>query len=70
MNVIGRTNSLTAEDEEREALKPADYIAAGVDVPNWDDDPVPSIETWRRWQTAQNAALAHKRMLARQLQQD
>ncbi|MBL8546567.1 MAG: hypothetical protein JNL81_08880 [Hyphomonadaceae bacterium] len=61
MTKIGRTNSLTAEDAERDALTPADYIAAGVEVPNWADDPVPSIETWRRWQTAQNAALAHKR---------
>lgn len=65
MNTIGRTNSRTAEDEERDSLTPADYIAAGVEVPNWTDDPVPSIETWRLWQTAQNAALAHKRAAAR-----
>ncbi|OQW62296.1 MAG: hypothetical protein A4S17_01700 [Proteobacteria bacterium HN_bin10] len=68
MNRIVRTNVLTAEDEEREALTPADYIAAGVDVPNWNDDPIPSLETWRRWQTAQNTALAHKRAFARQAQ--
>lgn len=60
----GRMNSRTAEDEERDALTPADYVAAGVEVPNWTDDPVPTIETWRRWQAAQNAALAHKRATA------
>lgn len=70
MNTIGRTNSLTAEDEEREALRPADYVAAGVDVPNWADDPIPTIETWRRWQTAQNKALAHKRATAREARQN
>jgi hypothetical protein len=69
MTTMGPTYALTAEDEEREALTPADYVAAGVAVPNWDDDPIPSIETWRRWQAAQNQALAHKRMLARQSQQ-
>jgi hypothetical protein len=65
MNRIERTSSLTAEDKERGALTPADYVAAGVDVPNWADDPIPSLETWRRWQNAQNAALAHKRAAAR-----
>ncbi|MBK6704812.1 MAG: phage tail assembly protein [Hyphomonadaceae bacterium] len=68
MNMIGRTNSLTPEDIERDALTPADYVAAGVEVPNWADDPVPTIETWRRWQAAQNAALAHKRAAARSAQ--
>lgn len=50
-----------AEDQEREALTRDDYAAAGVEWPNWADDPVPSIETWRRWRRAQDAALAHKR---------
>jgi hypothetical protein len=57
-------NTMTAEDIEREALTPADYVAAGVEPPNWAGDPIPSIETWRLWQTAQNKALAHKRTLA------
>jgi len=50
-----------AEDLEREALTRADYAAAGVEWPNWEEDPVPSIETWRLWRRAQDAALAHKR---------
>ena len=58
-------NSPTAEDEERDALTPADYMAAGVEVPNWADDPIPSLETWRRWRDAQNQALAHKRATSR-----
>ena len=62
MNVI---DQMTPEDHERAAFTPADYIAAGVEPPNWADDPVPSLETWRRWQTAQNTALAHKRALAK-----
>ncbi len=49
------------EDQEREALTRADYDAAGVEWPNWADEPVPSLETWRRWRRAQDAALAHKR---------
>jgi hypothetical protein len=56
---------MNAEDKERAALTPADYAAAGVETPNWADDPIPSLETWRAWQTAQNAALAHKRAQAR-----
>jgi hypothetical protein len=56
---------MTADDKERAALTPADYLAAGVEPPNWADDPVPSLETWRRWQTAENQALAHKRAQAR-----
>lgn len=58
-------NTPTAEDEEREALTPAEYIEAGVEVPNWADDPIPSLETWRRWRDAQNQALAHKRATSR-----
>lgn len=57
--------TMSAEDRERAALTPADYTAAGVETPNWSDDPIPSLETWRRWQDAQNKALAHKRALAR-----
>ena len=55
----------TSEEEEREALTPEDYIAAGAEVPNWADEPIPTLETWRRWQSAQNKALQHKRAAAR-----
>ena len=65
MNRIDRTNPMSAEEEERAALTRADYAAAGVEAPNWEDDPIPSLETWRRWQDAQNKALAHKRAAAR-----
>jgi len=54
-------NTMNAEELERAALTPADYEAAGVETPNWKDEPIPSLETWRRWQDAQNKALAHKR---------
>ena len=47
-------------DDPRQHLTLADYSAAGVDPPNWQDDPVPSLQTWRRWQAAEHAALAHK----------
>jgi len=47
-------------DDLRQHLTPADYLAAGVDPPTWRDDPIPSLETWRRWQAAENTALAHK----------
>jgi len=56
---------MSAEEEERAALTRADYAAAGVEPPNWEGDPIPSIETWRGWQDAQNKALAHKRAAAR-----
>lgn len=59
------STSMTLEDRERAALTPADYAAAGVETPNWRDDPMPSLETWRLWQAAQNTALAHKRAKAR-----
>jgi hypothetical protein len=52
------------EDEERAALTPADYAAAGVEAPDWANDPMPSMETWRRWQAAETAALAFKRSRA------
>ena len=57
--------TMTSEDRERAALTPSDYAAAGVEQPNWRDDPIPSLETWRLWQTAQDKALAHKRAKAR-----
>jgi hypothetical protein len=56
---------MALEDRERSALTPADYAAAGVDAPNWRDDPIPSLETWRLWQKAQDKALAYKRAKAR-----
>ena len=56
--------TMTEEDRERADLTPADYRAAGVEVPNWANDSIPSIETWRRWQDAQNKALAFKRAKA------
>jgi hypothetical protein len=60
--------TMTAEDKERAALTPSDYAAAGVEPPNWRDDPIPSLETWRAWQKAQDAALAHKRAATRAAQ--
>lgn len=53
-----------AEDDERDTLTAADFAAAGVSAPDWANDPVPSIETWREWRAAENAAIAHKRALA------
>lgn len=64
MNRIERLFPMSAEDEERAALTPADYAAAGVEAPNWVEDPIPSLETWRLWQSAENQALAHKRATA------
>lgn len=58
-----RLNS-NSEDEERDALTLADYAAAGVEPPDWANDPIPSMETWRTWQANQTKALAHKRALA------
>ena len=60
------TAQMKAEEIERAALTQEDYAAAGVERPNWDDEPIPSLETWRRWQSAQDKALAHKRMAARE----
>jgi hypothetical protein len=59
----GRLNA-NAEDDERDALTLADYAAAGVEAPDWANDPMPSMDTWRRWQAAQSAALAFKRARA------
>ena len=57
--------TMTSEDRERAALTPADYANAGVEQPNWRDDPIPSLETWRLWQSAQDKALAFKRAKTR-----
>lgn len=51
-------------DIERDALTPADFVAAGVEAPNWVEDPIPTLETWRRWKTAEDHALAFKRKAA------
>jgi len=56
---------MTVEDQERAALTPADYTAAGVEPPNWRDEQMPSLETWRGWQVAQNKALDFKRAQAK-----
>lgn len=50
-----------AEDDERDSLTPADFAAAGVAAPDWVNDPFPSIDTWRVWRAAEDAAIAHKR---------
>lgn len=52
------------DNEQREQLTPADYLAAGVDPPNWSEDPFPSLETWRHWRAAENQTLAHKLAMA------
>lgn len=59
----GRINA-NSEDEERDGLTPADFAAAGVAAPDWANDPIPSIETWREWRAAENAAIAFKRAQA------
>ncbi|MEZ5961597.1 MAG: hypothetical protein R3C30_14405 [Hyphomonadaceae bacterium] len=50
-----------AEDDERDGLTAADFTAAGVEAPDWANDPIPSIETWRKWRAAEDAAIAFKR---------
>jgi hypothetical protein len=54
------------EEDERRALTAADFAAAGVEPPNWAADPIPSLETWRRWRVAEERALAHKRRAEQQ----
>lgn len=49
------------QDQERATLTATDFAAAGVDAPNWTSDPVPSLETWRRWRAAEDQALAFVR---------
>ena len=46
-------------EEERHALTATDFAAAGVEAPNWATDPIPSLETWRRWRAAEEQTLAH-----------
>lgn len=53
-----------AEDLERDALTPADFAAAGVQAPDWVNDPFPSMDTWREWRAAENAVIAFKRAQA------
>jgi hypothetical protein len=47
-------------EDERSALTAEDFTAAGVDAPAWASDPIPSIETWRRWRAAEEKAQVHK----------
>lgn len=51
-------------DEERNALTAADFAAAGVVMPDWKGDPIPSLETWRLWKAAEDKALAHKALIS------
>ncbi len=53
------------EDQERAALTADDYRAAGVEAPNWAGEPIPALETWRRWKLAEDHALSHKRIASR-----
>ena len=50
-------------DSERNTLTAADFVAAGVAAPDWAADPIPSLETWRRWKAAEDKALAHKALV-------
>ncbi|MEZ5956185.1 MAG: hypothetical protein R3C27_03090 [Hyphomonadaceae bacterium] len=59
-----RLNS-NPEDDERDTLSLADFAAAGVTAPDWANDPIPSIETWRTWRAAEDAAIAFKRAQAK-----
>ena len=47
------------DEEERRTLTAEDFAAAGVEGPNWAADPIPSLETWRRWRAAEEKAFAH-----------
>lgn len=51
-------------DEDRNALTAADFAAAGVVMPDWKGDPIPSLETWRLWKAAEDKALAHKALIS------
>ena len=53
------------EDDERDTLTAADCAAAGVQAPDWANDPIPLIETWRQWRAAEDAAIAFKRAQAK-----
>jgi hypothetical protein len=52
-------------EDERSTLTLADFAAAGVEPPRWEEDPIPSLETWRRWRAAEDSAIAHRNVLAR-----
>lgn len=58
-----RLNS-NPEDDERDTLTAADFAAVGVAAPDWANDPIPSIQTWRQWRAAEDAAIAFKRAQA------
>ena len=49
------------EEDERRALTAEDFAAAGVEPPNWAADPIPSLETWRRWRAAEDRVVAFVR---------
>ena len=49
------------EEDERRALTLEDFAAAGMEPPNWAADPIPTLETWRRWREAENKAMAYVR---------
>jgi len=53
------------QDPERASLTAEDFAAAGVETPNWAADPIPSLETWRRWRQAEDSAMSYKRVQAR-----
>lgn len=52
--------SIEMHDKERAALTANDFAAAGVEAPDWKSDPIPSLDTWRRWKAAEDRALLHK----------
>lgn len=62
MGRAGRIHERTSEMSEdlRRELTKADFLAAGVEPPQWDDDPIPTLETWKRWEAAEKTALAFK----------
>ena len=53
-------SSFETQDKQRAALTANDFAAAGVEAPNWKADPIPSLDTWRRWKAAEDRALLHK----------
>jgi|CXWL01.1.fsa_nt_gi hypothetical protein len=53
-------------EDERAALSPEDFVAAGVVAPDWSGEPMPSLETWRAWRSAEQQAMAYKRANALQ----
>lgn len=57
--------AMQSDDTERAALTAEDYRAAGVEAPNWTGEPIPALETWRRWKQAEDHTLSHKRIALR-----